>query len=119
VVDEAGLSTRFAALAPFLDERLRRVWAAAEARAIGRGGIEVVHRVTGLAHKTIRAGVADLDDEELQASGRVRRPGGGRTAEVVKDPALVEDPAGAGRGCHARGSAVAAVVGQPQRAQPQ
>jgi hypothetical protein len=82
---------RFAALAPFLDERLRRVWAAAEARAIGRGGIEAVHRVTGLAHKTIRAGVADLDDEQLQRSGRVRRPGGGRTAEVVKDPELLDD----------------------------
>ncbi len=91
MVDEAGLSTRFAALAPFLDERLRRVWAAAEARAIGRGGIEAVHRVTGLAHKTIRAGVADLDDDEVQASGRVRRPGGGRTAEVVKDPGLADD----------------------------
>jgi hypothetical protein len=91
VVDESGLQTRFVALAPFLDERLRRVWAAAEARAIGRGGIEAVHRVTGLAHKTIRAGVADLDDEQLQSSDRVRRPGGGRTAEVVKDPELLDD----------------------------
>jgi hypothetical protein len=91
VVDETALQTRFAALAPFLDERLRRVWAAAEARAIGRGGIEAVHRVTGLAHKTIRAGVADLDDEQLQSSDRVRRPGGGRTAEVVKDPELLDD----------------------------
>jgi hypothetical protein len=91
VVDESALQTRFAALAPFLDERLRRVWAAAEARAIGRGGIEAVHRVTGLAHKTIRAGIADLDDEQLHASARVRRPGGGRTAEVVKDPELLED----------------------------
>ena len=91
MVDESGLQTRFVALAPFLDERLRRVWAAAEARAIGRGGIEAVHRVTGLAHKTIRAGVADLDDEQLQASDRVRRPGGGRTAEVVKDPELLDD----------------------------
>jgi hypothetical protein len=91
VVDEAGISERFAALTPFLDERLRRVWAGAEARAIGRGGIEALHRVTGLARETIRAGVADLDDGELQASGRVRRPGGGRTAEVVKDPKLADD----------------------------
>ena len=91
MVDETALRMRFAALAPFFDERLRRVWAAAEARAIGRGGIEAVHRVTGLAHKTIRAGVADLDDEQLQGSDRVRRPGGGRTAEVVKDPELLDD----------------------------
>jgi hypothetical protein len=91
VVDESGLSTRFAALTPFLDERLRRVWAAAEARALGRGGIEAVHRVTGLAHKTIRDGIADLDDEQLARSDRVRRAGGGRTPEVVKDPQLVKD----------------------------
>ena len=91
MADDTALQTRFAALAPFLDERLRRVWAAAEARAIGRGGIEAVHRVTGLAHKTIRAGVADLDDERLQGTDRVRRPGGGRTAEVVKDPELLDD----------------------------
>ncbi len=91
MVDETALRMRFAALAPFFDERLRRVWAAAEARAIGRGGIEAVHRVPGLAHKTIRAGVADLDDEQLQGSDRVRRPGGGRTAEVVKDPELLDD----------------------------
>jgi hypothetical protein len=91
VVDEAGLLPRFAALVLFFDERLRRVWAVAEARAIGRGGIEAVHRVSGLAHKTIRAGVADLDDRELAALDRVRRPGGGRTAEVVKDPKLIDD----------------------------
>ncbi|MGH3585772.1 MAG: ISAzo13 family transposase [Pseudonocardia sp.] len=82
---------RFAALTPFLDERLRRVWAAAEASAIGRGGIEAVHRVTGLAHKTIRAGIADLSDEQLAGSDRVRRPGGGRTREIVKDPELLKD----------------------------
>ena len=47
--------------------------------------------MTGLAHKTIRAGIADLGDEQLQASGRVRRAGGGRTPEVVKDPELLDD----------------------------
>lgn len=47
--------------------------------------------MTGLAHKTIRAGIADLDDDELALSGRVRRPGGGRTAEVIKDPELIND----------------------------
>jgi hypothetical protein len=91
VVDETGIQERFVALAPFLDEQLRRLWAGAEARAIGRGGIEVPHRVSGLAHKTIRAGIADLDDQQLAASGRVRRPGGGRTAEVEKDPELLSD----------------------------
>jgi len=91
VVDETALQARFSALAPFLDEQLRRLWAGAEARAIGRGGIEAVHRVSGLAHKTIRAGIADLGDRELAGAGRVRRPGGGRTPEVEKDPELLTD----------------------------
>jgi hypothetical protein len=91
VVEDVDLAARFSALKPFLDERLTRLWAGAEARAVGRGGIEAVHRVTGLAHKTIRAGIADLDDPELAASTRVRRPGGGRIAEVDRDPGLVSD----------------------------
>jgi DDE family transposase len=91
VVDEPGLAARFAALQPFLDERLKRLWAAVEARAIGRGGIEAVHRATGLAQKTIRAGIRDLDDPRLAESSRVRRPGGGRTREVENDPELLAD----------------------------
>jgi len=91
VVDETALQARFSALAPFLDEQLRRLWAGAEARAIGRGGIEAVHQISGLAHKTIRAGMADLDDRQLAGSGRIRRPGGGRTPEVEKDPELLSD----------------------------
>lgn len=91
MVDEIGIRERFEALAPFLDERLRRLVAGAEARAAGRGGIEAVHRVSGLAHKTIQAGIADLDDRELAASERIRRPGGGRTPEVEKDPELLSD----------------------------
>lgn len=91
MADETGIEERFTALAPFLDEQLRRLWAGAEARAIGRGGIEAVHRVSGLAHKTIRAGIADLDDPDLVGAGRIRRPGGGRTAEIEKDPGLLSD----------------------------
>jgi hypothetical protein len=91
MVDERAVATRFEALRPFLDERTRRLWAGAEASAIGRGGIEAVHRATSLARETIRAGLADLHDPALAASGRVRRVGGGRSAEVDKDPGLLDD----------------------------
>jgi len=40
---------RFAALAPRLDERARRIFAASEARAAGYGGIAAVSRATGIA----------------------------------------------------------------------
>jgi phytoene dehydrogenase-like protein len=54
VVDEAAIGERFRALAPELDERRRRLWAAAEARAAGRGGIAATARATGTAMDTIR-----------------------------------------------------------------
>jgi len=50
-----------------------------------------VHQATGLDHKTIRAGVRDLDDRDLAASSRVRRPGAGRIPEVERDPGLLTD----------------------------
>ena len=91
MTDEPAVAERFAALDPFLDERTRRLWAGAEARAIGRGGIEAVYRATRIARDTIRGGLRDLDGESLADSRRVRRPGGGRTAEVERDPGLLDD----------------------------
>jgi DNA-binding MurR/RpiR family transcriptional regulator len=78
VADEDAIGERFRALAGELDERRRRVWAAAEARACGRGGIAAVARATGISEATIRKGLRELDAGERLAPGRVRRPGGGR-----------------------------------------
>jgi transposase len=90
-----AIAVKFASLAPLLDERTRRRWAAVEARAIGRGGIMRVAEATGLSRATIRAGVGELDapgvDEEREArSERIRRPGGGRRALGEGDPRLLE-----------------------------
>ena len=49
----ATLRAKYAALAPVFTERSRRVWAAAEAQAIGYGGIALVARATGMAESTI------------------------------------------------------------------
>jgi hypothetical protein len=79
-----------------LDERARRLWAATEARAIGRGGISRVAEATGLSRITIKAGLTELGlpvaptDREA-ARQRVRRPGGGRKALVEHDPDLLRD----------------------------
>ena len=83
-----SLPERFAALRPLLDERARRIWAAAEARAMGRGGISRVSEATGLSRTTIRSGLRELAKGPPQARGRVRRPGGGRKPAIVKDPQL-------------------------------
>ncbi|MGH2805186.1 MAG: ISAzo13 family transposase, partial [Thermoleophilaceae bacterium] len=78
-------------MAPELDERRRRLWAAAEARSCGRGGIAAVARATGVSESTIRRGLSDLDRGERLEAGRVRRPGGGRRSLRESDPSLVSD----------------------------
>ena len=67
---------KFNVLRPLLDERTRRLWAAAEARAIGRGGIARVAEATGLSRGTVRAGVRELDS----ATPPEARAGGPRVA---------------------------------------
>jgi len=82
----------FAVLEPMLDERTRRVVAAAEARAVGRGGVTLVARVTGLARSTLRRGINELEAPATAAPAeRVRRPGGGRKPLTAHDPTLLAD----------------------------
>jgi hypothetical protein len=100
---------KYAVLRPFLDERRRRLWAANEALAVGRGGITLVAAATGLARGTIGDGLRELrgaptstpmgtGDEVAPVvggpggppqPGRQRRAGGGRKALTDHDPALV------------------------------
>src|SRR3982751_1292006 len=85
---------KFQALRPFLDERARRVWAAAEAGALGRGGVVLVARATGLARSTLYEGQRDLREQTAAAPAarrRVRRPGGGDKPLTAKDPTLLAD----------------------------
>jgi hypothetical protein len=86
------METIYGTLAPVMDERMRRQWAAAEARAYGWGGIRAVNTATGLAVNTIRRGLRDLayreahPEEDLAA--RVRQVGGGRKRQTEVDPGL-------------------------------
>jgi Rhodopirellula transposase DDE domain len=94
MIDEGSLrrlEARQAAILPELDERRRRLFAAAEARAAGHGGIAAVARATGVAASTIGRGLKDLDAPPGSMSDRVRRPGGGRKPLVETDPAVLAD----------------------------
>jgi len=92
MVDGRDVGRRFELLEGILDERLRRCVAAAEAEAIGRGGISVVSRATGVSRRAIRVGIAELKTPKGQrVLGRVRKPGGGRKRTVDKDPKLLVD----------------------------
>jgi hypothetical protein len=83
---------QFQALRPVMDERMRRQWAAAEAMAIGWGGVTAVSTATGLARNTVAAGVAELDQRGVHPpealAGAIRRPGGGRKRLTQTDPGL-------------------------------
>ena len=68
---EAAIAARFTALAPHLNERQKRLWVGAEARALGRGGIVAVARATGVSRPTIYKALAELDQPPIE--GRVRR----------------------------------------------
>jgi len=90
VIDERLIGERFRALAPELSERGRRIWAASEARALGRGGIAAVARASGISPNTIRKGIREIDSDNRLEGGRVRRRGGGRKPIVETDPELIE-----------------------------
>ena len=75
------IQTKFLSLAPDLNERSRRVWAAVEAASLGRGGPSAVAAATGMSRNTIRAGLRELRKGTSRAAlppGRIRQPGGGR-----------------------------------------
>jgi len=76
---------------PHLDERRRRLFAAAEAKAAGYGGIAAVSRVTRIAASTIGRGLKDLEAPASLPAGRVRRPGGGRKPLTETDSRLLDD----------------------------
>jgi len=88
MIDEGAIRYRWETVGSKLDERGRRMFAAAEVRTAGWGGLAVVAEITGLARSTINRGEDDLDAEPL-VEGRVRRAGGGRKAVSENDPELV------------------------------
>ena len=92
MIDEAAIERRYRALAPTMDERMRRRFLGAEALAIGRGGQAAVARATRAAPGTIRQGMRELSQASAGTEkGRIRRAGGGRKRTVDQDPSLRED----------------------------
>jgi Rhodopirellula transposase DDE domain len=82
---------RFREMAAVLNEQSRRRFVALETQALGRGGVSVMSRISGLARSTIYRGLSDIRDSVSAPPGRVRREGGGRKKKTTEDPTLVVD----------------------------
>jgi hypothetical protein len=84
---------RFSLIGPMLDERMRRLVAAAEAQVLGYGGASAVARQTGVSRRAIAIGMNEIKlAAPLSGStGRVRKAGGGRKKATHKDPTLQRD----------------------------
>lgn len=90
MIDEDAIRFRWETVGSKLDERARRMFAAAEVRTAGWSGLGTVAGITGLARSTINRGKNDLDAAPL-AKGRIRRAGGGRKAVSKNDPELIPE----------------------------
>ena len=107
-MDQAQVvEAKFRALASRLDEATLRLWAAAEARSLGRGGVSLVAKAAGVSRTTVYAGLAEIEaaakpaarrrataQPSVQAKGqakRMRAPGGGRKRLVDVDASLLAD----------------------------
>jgi transposase len=92
-MDTEMIKQRYALISPFLDERQRRLYLAAEAKVIGYGGVSTVSRMTGVSRSAISAGYEDYDQakENKISPGRIRKEGGGRKRTVTTDVTLKTD----------------------------
>ena len=93
MVDEGNIRRRFRLIEKYLDERMRRIVAAAEAEAFGFGGASLVAVATGVSRRAIRKGARELQQapQRVGLGRRIRWPGGGRKRTVERDRTLQRD----------------------------
>jgi len=92
------IQRKYTSLAPILNEQSLRIWAATEARDVGRRGIAILHEVTGLARSTISFGLKEIStpgpkkgaQRTLSGTTRIRRVGGGAKTLTSKYPGLLD-----------------------------
>jgi len=86
---EVAVRQRFAAVNSTLNERQRRIWAAAEAKELGYGGISTVTRATGISRRAIYVALREMANHLVaMPRERIRRPGGGRKLLTTTQPGI-------------------------------
>lgn len=94
MVTKESIQRKYKPLRKIMDEKMRRLWAAGEAEAIGWGGVSLVAEATGHSRTTITAAIKELSKlrrERKPQKTRVRQPGSGRKRLTYKDPKVIED----------------------------
>lgn len=89
--EEEKIRHKYKLLEPSLNERTRRLFAAAEAESFGHGGITLVSRATGLERHVIARGISEINDNIALEKNSVRKAGGGRKKNSDKDKTLETD----------------------------
>ena len=90
--DEQRIRNTYRILKSSLNERTTRLFAAAEAKNLGRGGITTVERATGIERHVITRGIYELNGKKIGLKkGAIRRAGGGRKKNILKDKTLEKD----------------------------
>jgi transposase len=97
------IEDKYRVLAGRLDEATLRLWAAVEARSLGRGGVSTVAKAIGMSRTTIHAGLKELASASMPVASvlrasiggpdkrRIRVKGGGRKKLTAKDTTLLRD----------------------------
>ena len=88
MVNEESIRIKYLALSNILNERARRLWAASEVRAAGRGGFGAVVRATNISRNALTRGLRELESGQTLPADRIRRQGGGRKPAAVLDAGL-------------------------------
>lgn len=84
-----AIKKKYEELSRFLNEKVKRLYLAVEAKSLGYGGISEVSKATGVSRTTITLGIKEL--EESITSGdktRIRKKGGGRKRAAEKNPMI-------------------------------
>ncbi len=91
MIDEDAIRRGYELIRTSLNERGRRLYAAAQVCALGARSLAAVSRATGVARSTIGRGLKDIDRLDDSLSRRVRRKGGGRKSRCEEQPTLLTD----------------------------
>lgn len=90
MISEKDLRVKYGGIFPLLDERQRRIVAAADAISLGRGGVSKVARASGLSRTTVHSGITEIRTEDVPVE-QVRKSGGGRKSVLEQHPEILDD----------------------------